>query len=97
MNKTIEFNLICHKENNEYFQILSNQIRNLRTKNMNCTKANTRLQEENYSIKSEIKDLKNIILNFQHNSKSFDSNKKKNSYLNIFQIFLKFELIIIFN
>ena len=89
LNKNIEFNLICHKENNEYFQILSNQIRNLRIKNMNCSKAITRLQEENYSIKSEIKDLKNMILNFQHNSKSFDSNKKKNSYTKHFSDFPK--------
>lgn len=78
LNKTIDLNLVYHKDNNEYFQILSNQIRNLRSKNITCNKAITKLQEENSSIKNEIKELKNIILNLHQNNKNiFNTYKKK--------------------
>ena len=77
LNKLIDFNLICHKDNNEYFQILSNQIKNLRNKNNTYNKTINKLQEENSSIKKEIKELKNMISNIQNNNNKF--NKKKNS------------------
>ena len=55
LNKNIEFTLICHKDNNEYLQILSNQIKNLRTKNNTCNKTITKLQEENEKRYQRIK------------------------------------------
>lgn len=67
-NKIIEFNLIRHKEENEYLHVLSSQIRNLKNKNNICNKTILKLQEENASIKNELNELKNMILSIQNNT-----------------------------
>ena len=83
LNKNIDFTLICHKDNNEYLQILSNQIKNLKYKNNTCNKTITKLQEENASIKKEISELKHLISNIQYNlrnsQENIHSNKKMKS------------------
>ena len=87
LNKNIDFTLICHKDNNEYLQILSNQIRNLKNKNNTCNKTITKLQEENDSIKKEISELKNLISNIQYNLnqniRSSNKMKSNKSYTNL--------------
>ena len=70
LNKVIDFNLVCHKDNsnNEYLQVLSSQIKNLKNKNNICNKTILKLQEENASIKKELSELKNMILNMKQQS-----------------------------
>ena len=81
LNKVIDFNLVCHKDNNEYLQVLSHQIKNLKNKNNTCNKTIIKLQEENESIKKEMNELKNMILNMQYqNNTNYNQNytHKKN-------------------
>ena len=87
LNKIIDFNLNCHKNQNEYLQVLSNQIRNLRNKNNNYSKTVTKLQEENANIKKELKELKNMILNIQN--KSYTTSKTSKKTLDVYNIINK--------
>jgi len=76
LNKVIEFNLICRKDNNEYCQVLSNQIKILRHKNNMCNKTIANLQEENAAIKKELNELKNMVMHLTTARKNNVDNKK---------------------
>ena len=78
-NHLIKLVLYHEKNNNtqEYINILSNEIKNLRDINKNNIQEIKELKEENRDIKEELKDIRNIVSELQKNGKN--NNNHKNS------------------
>ena len=83
-NHIIKFVLINEKNNNtqEYINILSNEIKNLRMINKNNIQEIKEIKEENKEIKKEINDIRNILLEFQKNTKK-DNNDNDNDNIKL--------------
>ena len=79
-NHIIKFDLVNKKSNNtqEYINILSNEIKNLRIINKNNIQDIKDIKKENKEIKQEINDIRNILLEFQKNNNI--SNNDNNSF-----------------
>ena len=72
--------VLNHEKNNntqEYINILSNEIKNLRDINEKNIQEIKELKEENRDIKEELKDIRNIVSELQKNGKN--NNNHKNS------------------
>ena len=71
-NHLIRFILYHEKNNNtqEFINILSNEIKNMREINENNVQEIKELKEENRDIKEELKDIRNIVLELQKNGKN---------------------------
>ena len=78
-NHIIKFDLVNKKCNNnqEYINILSNEIKNLRIINKNNIQDIKDIKKENKEIKQEINDIRNILLEFKKNNNN--SNNDNNS------------------
>jgi len=71
-NHLIKF-ILYHEKNNktqEFINILSNEIKNMREINENNVQEIKELKEENRDIKEELKDIRNIVLELQKNGKN---------------------------
>ena len=80
-NHIIKFVLINEKKNNtqEYINILSHEIKNLRMINKNNIQELKEIKEENKEIKKEINDIRKMLLEFQkHKNNNNDCNENNN-------------------
>ena len=79
-NHLIKLVLVSEKNNNtqEYINILSNEIRNMRMINKNNIQEIKELKEENKEIKKEINDIRNILYEFQKNNNNNNDNNNTN-------------------
>ena len=78
-NHLIKFVLYNEKNNNtqEYINILSNEIKNMREINENNVQEIKELKEENRDIKEELRDIRNIVLSLQKNGNNNNNNNDK--------------------
>ena len=70
--------VLYHEKNNytqEYINILSNEIKNMREINENNAQEIKELKEENRDIKEELKDIRNIVSELQKNGKNNNNDK----------------------
>ena len=86
----ITFTLYNENNNNtqEYINILSNEIKNMRITNNNNIKEIKELKKENEDIKNEIKEIKKVLSQYVTNNKT-NQNESKLECSNTFNINLK--------
>jgi len=86
----ITFTLYNENNNNaqEYINILSNEIKNMRITNNNNIKEIKELKKENEDIKNEIKEIKKVLSQYVTNNKT-NQNESKLECFNTFNINLK--------